>query len=357
MAINLFTLHSDMTQSAFVRESLVAGRLCNDYEFTGAKTVKILTPITVPMNDYKRSGTSRYGDPTEMQDIIQELTLTQDRSFALTIDKGNDADQGYAKNAGKMLLLQIAERAVPEFDRYVFGKLSNKAGIIVGNETALSKSNICERISEATAVLDDNEVPAYDRLLFVSTQGYKMLKHSDEFMAVESLGKEALAKGIVGSYDNMQVIKVPATRWPANVNFIIVYRQAATNPVKIADLKLHVDPPGISGNLLEGRNYYDCFVFAAKCGGVYAEIDTGSGKGTVCAAPTLSGSTLSSTTASATIAYTLDGSDPRYSPTAVVGTAVTGTGTLRAYAYKEGAFASPVAELASPVAELGKVGE
>ena len=105
MSINYFTLNSDMTRSAFKRESLVSGKLCNDYEFTGAKTVKILTPITVPMNNYRRAGNNRYGSPVEMQDIIQELTLTQDRSFALTIDKGNDGDQGYAKNAGKMLLL------------------------------------------------------------------------------------------------------------------------------------------------------------------------------------------------------------------------------------------------------------
>ena len=105
MATNLFTLHSDMTQSAFTRESLIAGKLCTDYEFTGAKTVKVLTPVTVPMNDYQRSGTNRYGNPTEMQDIIQELTLTQDRSFALTIDKGNDADQGCRLQKGQYLNL------------------------------------------------------------------------------------------------------------------------------------------------------------------------------------------------------------------------------------------------------------
>ena len=39
MAINLFTMHSDLTMNAFKRESLVAGKLCNDYEFSGAKTV------------------------------------------------------------------------------------------------------------------------------------------------------------------------------------------------------------------------------------------------------------------------------------------------------------------------------
>ncbi len=347
MANNLFTLHSDMTQSAFTRESLVAGKLCTDYEFTGAKTVKILTPVTVPMNDYQRSGTNRYGNPTEMQDIIQELTLTQDRSFALTIDKGNDADQGYAKNAGKMLMLQIAERAVPEFDRYVLNKLAHKAGIIAAAGEALTKENICERISEATAKLDDMEVPAYDRMLFVSTQGYKMLKHSDEFMAVQELGREALAKGVVGSYDNMEVIKVPATRWPENVNFMIVHKNAATAPVKMSETKLHKDPPGISGHLLEGREYYDCFVFGPRAWGVYTEADTASGKGSVCAVPVISAQgAISSTTQDAVIFYTTDGSDPRYSATAVQGTAagaVAGT-TVKAYAHKEGSFDSAVAE-------------
>ena len=347
MATNLFTLHSDVTQSAFTRESLVAGKLCTDYEFTGAKTVKILTPLTVPMNDYQRTGANRYGNPTEMQDIIQELTLTQDRSFALTIDKGNDADQGYAKNAGKMLMLQIAERAVPEFDRYVLNRLANKAGFITAATEAMTKSNICERISEAGAKLDDMEVPAYDRILFVSTQGYKMLKHSDEFMAVQELGRDALAKGVVGSYDNMEVIKVPATRWPANVNFMIVHKNAATAPVKLSETKLHKDPPGISGHLLEGREYYDCFVFAPRAWGVYVEIDTTDGNATVCKAPVISDTgAISCETEGTVIFYTVDGSDPRYSSTAVQGTAagaVSGT-TVKAYAHKDGAFDSAVTE-------------
>lgn len=345
MAVNLADKYADKIQTVYVKESVVAGRLSNEYSFSGAKTVKVLTPQTIPMGAYKRTGTNRYGDPQEMQDTVQELTLTQDRSFSLTVDKGNNADQMNLKGAGKMARLQMAERAVPENDKYCLTVLANKAGTIVGNSTALSKSNIVDRISEGTQALDDAEIPGEGRTLFVPASVYKLLKHSDEFMAVESLGKKALAKGIVGEYDNMPVVKVPKGRWPENVNFIIAHRQAATNPVKIADLRLHKDPPGISGDLLEGRNYYDCFVFAPKCGGVYVEIDTGSGKGTVCAAPTLSAGTLSSTTGSAEISYTLDGSDPRYSPTAVVGTTVTGKGTLRAYAYKAGAFPSPVAEL------------
>ncbi|MEG1782807.1 MAG: chitobiase/beta-hexosaminidase C-terminal domain-containing protein [Oscillospiraceae bacterium] len=348
MAINLFTLHSDMTQSAFTQESLIAGKLCTDYEFSGVKTVKILTPLTVPMNDYSRTGTNRYGNPVEMQDIVQELTLSQDKSFALTIDKGNDADQGYSKNAGKMLLLQIAERAVPEFDTYVFNHLSAKAGIIAGNGEALTKANICDEISTAGAKLDDAEVPAYDRMLFLSTEGYKLLKHSTEFMAVSELGKDALEKGVVGQYDNMQVIKVPLTRWPKNVNFMIVHKNAATAPVKMSETKLHQDPPGISGHLLEGREYYDCFVFSPRACGVYVQVNTAAGKGVICAAPSISAAgAITCATQGATLFYTTDGSDPRYSPSAVQGAnagAISGQ-TIRAYAHKADCFDSPLTSL------------
>ena len=93
MAINLHEKYAKKIQTAFVTKSLIAGRLSTEYSFSGVKTVKVSTPQTVPMVDYTRTGANRYGEPVEMQDVVQELTLTQDKSFALTIDKGNNQDQ------------------------------------------------------------------------------------------------------------------------------------------------------------------------------------------------------------------------------------------------------------------------
>lgn len=346
MAIQLHSRYAEKIQTYFTTESLLSGRLSTDYDFSGVKTVKISTPITVPMVDYTRSGVNRYGSPTEMEDVVQELTLTQDKAFSLTIDKGNHQDQNGIKSAGKMLALQLKERAIPTADRYAFAALAQKAGKVVGNSTALTKANVCERISEGTLALDDAEVPQDNRTLFVSNATYKHLKHSDEFMAVEELGKQALARGQVGKYDNMAVVKVPAGRWPEHVNFMIVYKGSATMPMKLSDTKLHQDPPGISGNLLEGRQYYDLFVFGAKAGGVYVEVNTASGAGTVVANPTIAAATgaITCATEGASIKFTTDGSDPRYSSTATVGTAAgTGKGkVVRAYAYKDGAYPSAV---------------
>ncbi len=344
--INLHTKYADKIQEKYVKDSLLNGCLENDYSFAGVKTVRVSTPVTVPMTDYTRSGTSRYGTPTEMEDIVQELTLSQDKSFTLTIDKGNNEDQSGIKEAGKMLSLQISEQAIPLMDKYSFMRLSQLGGKIVGNSAPISKTNVCERITDGTTYMDDHEVPSFGRTLFVPSATYAKLRLSEEFHHCDSMMEKSLTKGQVGTYDNMKVVKVPSGRWPANVNFIIVHKRAACAPVKLNDTKFHKDPPGISGSLLEGRQYYDLFVFGAKCDGVYVDVNTASGAGTICAAPAISSAgAITCSTTDATIKYTTDGSDPRYSLSAKIGAAsdVTTSGTVvKAYASKDGAFPSEV---------------
>ena len=40
-------------------------------------------------------------------------------------------------------------------------------------------------------------------------------------------------------------------------------------PVKLAEYKIHLDPPFLSGSLVEGRIYYDCFVLENKAKAIY----------------------------------------------------------------------------------------
>ena len=270
--INLLEKGAKTIATYFYKESLAAGRFSTEYDWAGVKTVVVLTPQTVEMNEYNRTaGSNRYGNPEEMKDTKQDLTLTQDRSFALVIDKGNNADQGGLKAAGKMLRLQLAERAIPEMDKYIFKTLKEKAGTQVVAASAPTSADVCERISAGTEALDDAEVPQDGRTLFVPASTYTALKLSNKLDSLEKVGTKALVKGQVGEYDGMTVIKVPKGRWPEGTHFIIAYKNSVTAPVKLNETKLHQDPPGISGNLLEGRQYYDCFVLDAKKEGVYAE--------------------------------------------------------------------------------------
>lgn len=123
---------------------------------------------------------------------------------------------------------------------------------------------------------------------------YALLRLSTEFIGVDKLAEKSLSKGEVGEFAGMAVIKVPTGRWPKNVNFVIAHKSAVIVAEKLNDTKLHTDPPGISGNLLEGRMYYDCFVFEQKAGAVYAEVNTASGGGSIVEAPTHHGSHRSS---------------------------------------------------------------
>ena len=346
MPIYLHDRYDKKIQEAFVKESVIKGLLANDYDFSGVKTVKISTLQTVPMNDYQRTGTNRYGTPVEMEDTVQELTMTQDKGFAITIDKGNNADQQGIKSAGRALALQIKEQCVPLMDRYVLDRLANLAGTIVGDGTAISKANVVERISTGTVALDDAEVPEGNRTLLVSATTYKHLRLSPEFIGAEKLAVKSLTKGQVGEYDNMRVVKVPKGRWPGGVNFMIVYKKSGCAPVKLDDTKIHQDPPGLSGNLLEGRQYYDCFVFGTKADGIYVDVDTNVKGVTTAPVVAVSSNTATITAVSGvSFRYTVDGTDPRYSPTAQdysAGVALTSGQAFKAYGTKAGEYPSGV---------------
>lgn len=272
MAINLATKSCDkLVQSAALESSLLTGALSTAYSFVGAKTVEVITATTQPMNDYNREGgMNRYGTPTEVQDTKQELTLSQDKSFSMTIDKGNLKDQNELKKAGELLKAQIRERAIPLYDKHCLTVLATNG--TAGTETgAITKSNVASRIMAGTASMDNAEIPTTGRTLFVTADVYKLLKLSEELTQVEPMAYKALGKGVVGEFDGMPVKKVPSSRMPEGVNFIIVHKESATAPKKMADAKIHQDPPGLSGNLIEGRWYYDCFVLDARKAGVYVD--------------------------------------------------------------------------------------
>ena len=255
-AIHLHDKYSKEIEQAFYKESVVKGLLSKKYGWIGVQTVKISTLVSQDLNTYDRTASSnRYGTPTEMTEIVQLMKLTQEPSFSITIDKGNNKDQHNIKGAARALAVQIREKCTPNYDKYVLAALATKAGKIYGVSTDVSASNIADRIMTGTASLDDAEAPDSGRLLYISAAKFKLLKLCDEYVALEKTGTKALVKGEVGEFDGMRVIKVPSGRWPSGVNFMIVHKEAACAPVKLDDTKVHVDPPGISGNLLEGRQY------------------------------------------------------------------------------------------------------
>lgn len=239
-----------------------------DYDFVGAKTVKVYTISTAAMGDYTRSGTSRYGTPEDLDATTQEMTMTQDRSFTFAIDK-MDADETMgALNAGKALARQIREVVIPEVDAYRFAKMATGAGT-KATPLALTKDNIYGAIVAGTETLDDKEVPFVGRFLVVTPATFALMKQSKDIVLDTEVGQEMRIRGVIATYDGMPVIQVPSSRMPLNTGFLIGHSVATTAPVKLAEYKVHTDAPGISGSLVEGRVYYDAFVLDNKKDALY----------------------------------------------------------------------------------------
>jgi len=160
MAINLATKYDTKLVAPYTLGALSDAGGNKDYEWAGVKTVTVVTLTSQALGDYTRTGTSRYGTPTELQDTKQDMTLTKDRSFSITVDAGNNNEQMMIKEAGKVLKMQMDEQYLPELDTYRFATQS-AAAIAAGNTatTAVTASNAYLMLLNANANMDNGKVP------------------------------------------------------------------------------------------------------------------------------------------------------------------------------------------------------
>lgn len=348
--INLAEKYSSQVQERFYHDSITQGAFSKslDMEFTGVKTVKVYDVAVAPLNDYTRSGSNRYGTPQELTDNIYEFVMNMDKGFTYTIDKGNAKEQFNIKQAGTSLRRQMREVVTPYIDIYRMKVWAKGAGIAKAMSAAPVKGTIGGMIFDAQAEMNNKFVPKTNRTLYLKESLLPTLALSTEYIALDSTGSKALETGVVGKYAGIPIKTIPDSWMPENVYFMLIHKGSAISPMKLNEYKIHTDPQGISGQLVEGRVIFDAFVIPTKADGIY--IATASGK--VCETPTISiasnSATLASGTSGATIKYTTDGSDPRYSSTAKIysgdskPTLVSGE-EIKAAAIKDGMYQSAVA--------------
>lgn len=276
MAINLVTQFQPYVDEIFTKESKKELVTNQDFDWTGAHTIKVYKISTGTMNDYDRAGTgsgakgSRYGAVQSLDATTEEFTLKKDRSFTFAIDK-LDTDETAQQLAGASALArQQREVVIPEVDSYVYGVIAAGAGTKPA-AVALTPENIYDEITKATNVLDNAEVPDEGRFIIVSPDVYRIMKKSKDIVMETDVDTQLRKQGVVSNLDGASVIKVPATRLPENCGFIMCHPCATVAPTKLEDYKIHQDPPGISGSLVEGRICYDAFVLDNKKMAIYCQ--------------------------------------------------------------------------------------
>lgn len=273
MPIELATQYLPYVDEMFATESKKSLLTNQDFAWDGAATVKVYKVSTASMNDYGRSGPaegnwSRYGQVLDLDTSTETLTLERDRAFTFAIDKLDEDETKRQMQAATALARQLREVVMPEVDAWVYAKMCADAG----NKPAakpLTATNIYAEIIKGSNALDNAEVPDTGRVLLITPDTYLLMKQAKDIVMETDIGAELRLRGVISDLDGMTVIRVPANRVPANFGFLIVHPVATVAPTKLADYRIHQDPPGISGSLVEGRVNYDAFVLENKAGGLY----------------------------------------------------------------------------------------
>lgn len=273
MAIDLVTQYLPYVDELFTTESKKSLLTNQDLSWTGAHTVKVYKVTTASMNDYGRTGPaagewSRYGQVQGLDATTEEFTLKKDRSFTFAVDKLDKDETGGTLAAASALARQVREVVIPEVDTYVYGVMTAGAGH-KPTAVALTKTNIYEQIITANNALDNAEVPETGRVIVVTPDVYLLMKQCKDIVMETDIGNDLRLKGVISNLDGAYVIKVPKMRLPADFGFMIAHPVATVAPTKLEDYKTHQDPPGISGELVEGRICYDAFVLENKAKAIY----------------------------------------------------------------------------------------
>lgn len=282
MAIDLVTQYLPYVDELFSTESKKSLLTNQDLSWTGAHTIKVYKVTTASMNDYGRSGPSegewsRYGKVQGLDATTEEFTLKKDRSFTFAIDKLDKDETGGQLAAASALARQVREVVIPEVDTYVYGIMSAGAGQKPA-AVALTADNIYTEIIKASNALDNEEVPETGRIIVVTPDVYLLMKQCKDIVMETDIGNDLRLKGVISNLDGANVIKVPKKRLPADFGFMVAHPVACVAPTKLEDYKTHQDPPGISGELVEGRICYDAFVLENKAKAIYYQAVTAASK-------------------------------------------------------------------------------
>lgn len=282
MAISLVTQYLPYVDELFTKESKKSMLTNQDLSWTGAHTVKVYKVTTASMNDYGRSGPatgnwSRYGQVQGLDATTEEFTLRKDRSFTFAVDKLDKDETGGTLAAASALARQVREVVIPEVDTYVYGVMTAGAGHKPA-ALALTSENIYTAITDANTALDNADVPETDRVLVVTPDVYLLMKRCKDITMETNIGNDLRLKGVIANLDGAVVAKVPKNRLPADFGFMIAHPVATVAPTKLEDYKTHQDPPGISGELVEGRICYDAFVLENKAKAIYYQAMTAANK-------------------------------------------------------------------------------
>lgn len=347
--IDLLQKYRPTMESGFMADSYTLSKVATDWEFSEANIIKIKSYV---MEDGShgfgtgpKSGGNRLGTPTDIEDEVQILELGMDTYWTKSLNYSDQA-RGSLHEAAAYMKERNNTVDMPYKDAYNLRKWALNAGKVIDATAAVAKGTIIEDILDLETEMDEKNVPQEARWCYCPVKYRKFVRLADEWDACDGIINNMVIKGWEGSIGSMKMVFVPSALMPANIELLATYQGSVIAPQVYKLARILKEQQGYPGDVLEYLDVYDAFVKGKKNAGVVAL--TKYNQSAKAATPTIgnpSGSTsaiaVTLTSSGSTVYYTLDGSDPRWSKTALSvssGSSVTigqFTGTLKAYAKNE----------------------
>lgn len=255
-----------------------------------ANVFKIAKLALMGLGDYSKTTGFPEGDVSLTWETHQ---FTNDRGRRFSLDRMDNVES-FGLVAARMVGEFLRQYVVPEIDAYRFAKIASKAGNIATAAT-LTSSTAKSALDTAITTLQEKEVDDSRLIIFTTPTVAQLI--SDNITRTTLNGENAI-NNVIESYNGIQIVKVPQTRFytqitladgqpssgantaggysktvttGADINFIVMDKSASVNITKSVVAKMFTPDENQNKDAwqFDYRLYHDSFVFDNKKAGIY----------------------------------------------------------------------------------------
>lgn len=244
-------------------------------DFSGVNTVKVMKVTTTGLGDYSKENGYPQGNATLEWEA---MTLNEDRGAALTVDRMDNEEtlgQAFGAIMGEFMRVSVA----PEVDAYRFAKYAKTADIGTAAAALADGEAVVKAIRAAITAMDEAEVPAEDRVLFITPTLKGLVDDLDTTKSKEVLKRfSAIVEVPQTRFYTDITLNSGADAWgfakgegAKDINFVAVAKSAVVQATKMALPKIFDPDTNQSKDawLFQYRLYHDCFAYENKVSGIY----------------------------------------------------------------------------------------
>lgn len=241
------------------------------YKWTGANTIQIASLTTTGRTDGDRdtieTAKRNYANAWEPK------TLGNHRQWSTLVHPMDIDETNQVASIQNITKVFNEEQKFPEMDAYLVSKIyadwTGAAG--VADTTAITVENVLSVFDQYMEAMDEANVPATGRLLYVTPAVKTLLKNAKEMARYIQNGDENIRRA-VASLDEVKIESVPSALmktvydftegWKAGVgakqiNMLLIHPSAVITPEKYAFAQLDAPSAGSNGKYVYFEESYD----------------------------------------------------------------------------------------------------